>query len=816
MKRIYLIPVASLLLIFTSSCDRKSPDADRLVELEQKNLEAQERQRELEDQLEDARWAAEQDAIDRERLLIAQKREELENFQNDAAAARKQALRTREQELARREGQLEQNQAAQANRQADLDDRNYQLSARDRQLAGREAIAFRAVEQRVPVADYGLFYDSLSSHGSWFETPDYGFVWQPVAVRESNWRPYSHGRWACSDRGWTWISEEPFGWATYHYGRWALLRGRGWIWVPGSEWAPSWVSWRESGSHIGWAPLPPETMAYRGRHQWNSTVDERFGIAPSWYNFVEIRHFGGPVYTHRISVTTNVTIIQKTVNITHIHIQNNQVISGGPRYQKINERVGRPLPFYRLVVDHRARGERDYDRIRPQIQGDRLMVSAPNVSADWNQGLRPNQVKGRMETVEVERKGSLDREIATRYRESRMKDRQKAEKSIEKFGGREKFERGRTGQLVENRRQVAAELPAPQERPVRLDPQPRPAPEAAPADPAARPPVPEVPRPSRPTREATLPATPPVVQADQIDDVPPPPARRDRTRPVQDPAPAAPEKPITRQPEETPPPPVEVPKENPEKEESARETDRSRVGGRQRGETPVAPQKEAVPAPMPPTEIPVEEQPRDTNASAGNKRQDRQQEQARQTEQAKLELQAKEEADRLAQEAALKAQAVQEAQAETQARKEDEARAAIAARLQKEESEKLAKDAALKQQQENERLAKEAARIQQQEERRLQQEEMRRQKEEAAVKQQEMQRKQMEEAKRLQEEAQRQREETKIQEEEAKQAQEEAQGQEEAAREQEEAAREQPEENRGAGRRQREKNPGQPERRRNR
>ena len=80
-----------------------------------------------------------------------------------------------------------------------------------------------------------MFYDSLSSYGSWFETPDYGYVWQPVVVRDSDWRPYTRGRWACSDRGWTWISDEPFGWATYHYGRWALLRGHGWVWVPGSR-----------------------------------------------------------------------------------------------------------------------------------------------------------------------------------------------------------------------------------------------------------------------------------------------------------------------------------------------------------------------------------------------------------------------------------------------------------------------------------------------------------------------------------------------------------------------------------------------------
>ena len=31
----------------------------------------------------------------------------------------------------------------------------------------------------------------------------------------------------------------------------------GWYWVPGYEWAPAWVAWRNNNDYYGWAPLSP-------------------------------------------------------------------------------------------------------------------------------------------------------------------------------------------------------------------------------------------------------------------------------------------------------------------------------------------------------------------------------------------------------------------------------------------------------------------------------------------------------------------------------------------------------------------------------
>ena len=454
MKTQTLFPFAAMICLAASGCDKQAPAIEKkIAELERKNNEAADRQRQLELELEDQTLASERDAIERERVRIESDREELERRQGEIAAAEEEALRAREEELANREVKLERIQSSLEEKQEELQERDQQLSEKDRELAGREALAIEVTEQREPVADYGMFYDSLSSYGSWFETPDYGYVWQPVAVSDSNWRPYSRGRWICSDRGWTWVSEEPFGWATYHYGRWALLRGRGWIWVPGTEWAPCWVSWRENENHIGWAPLPPETLAYRGHH-WDSTVDVQFGIGAAWFNFVEIRNFGSAIYSHCLPVSGNRGWYGQTVNITYIHIENRQVICGGPKYKRVSERIGRQLPFYRLEVDSHPRQSRDSLGMRPRVKGNKLVVSAPNIDAAWNDSLKPKRIKDRMENISVERDGELSGEIRNRYRQTREEGRQKAERTITDMGGPAKLEQKRGGKQPDDRRPV--------------------------------------------------------------------------------------------------------------------------------------------------------------------------------------------------------------------------------------------------------------------------------------------------------------------------------------------------------------------------
>ena len=132
--------------------------------------------------------------------------------------------------------------------------------------------------------DQGPTYDDfrndseLSWNGEWIETPEYGTVWRPTRV-SNLWQPYMYGRWAWTNAGWAWVSEEPFGWATYHYGRWAFSPA-GWLWIPGRVWAPAWVSWRWGEGYAGWCPLGPRSYVYQ---------------QPAQYVFVRNQHFLEPV-----------------------------------------------------------------------------------------------------------------------------------------------------------------------------------------------------------------------------------------------------------------------------------------------------------------------------------------------------------------------------------------------------------------------------------------------------------------------------------------------------------------------------------------
>jgi hypothetical protein len=106
------------------------------------------------------------------------------------------------------------------------------------------------------------FEAALAPYGTWIDDERLGRVWVPSAdIVGVAFAPYAtNGRWVLTQYGWTWSSKWSWGWAPFHYGRWVMRDGRQWCWVPGTLWAPAWVSWRIGHSNIGWAPLPPRGM----------------------------------------------------------------------------------------------------------------------------------------------------------------------------------------------------------------------------------------------------------------------------------------------------------------------------------------------------------------------------------------------------------------------------------------------------------------------------------------------------------------------------------------------------------------------------
>ena len=313
------------------------------------------------------------------------------------------------QERLAAEHQAEQQQQLQQ-QQADLDAREKALVEKENAAAATPARRERAEPEPVtraravsgagPTSGYSTFYTKLEPHGAWLETADYGYVWQPREAESSrSWRPYTNGRWVYTDAGWTWISEEPFGWATYHYGRWTRLRGIGWVWVPGQQWAPAWVSWRKSNDYVGWAPLPPEARFDQrtGIHNWS---DNYYDIGPDQYCFVATREFGAQRAESTIlPPERNVAIVNQTTNVTNITYNNTTIVNEGPNYDEVRAQSREPMQRFRL--ERNASVDLNVEAPRPLVQGETVIVAAPVISAP-QASERPRAVKQNITQVTVD------------------------------------------------------------------------------------------------------------------------------------------------------------------------------------------------------------------------------------------------------------------------------------------------------------------------------------------------------------------------------------------------------------------------------
>jgi len=207
--------------------------------------------------------------------------------------------------------------------------------------------------QPMALPDYSLFYEGLAPYGRWFEVNGYGYCWRPT-ISVAGWRPYVDGCWVWSSLGWAWQTNEPFGWATYHYGRWVNLASYGWVWVPGSEWAPAWVAWRQSRDCVGWAPLPPEQGVCSGVYR---DCDSRYGLGPTSYVFINTTQFVSPTYINVYApVTQRTTIFQHSVNVTQLVPRSGHkhafVQQGGPPRAQMEQACGRTVPQRQVHTMH--------------------------------------------------------------------------------------------------------------------------------------------------------------------------------------------------------------------------------------------------------------------------------------------------------------------------------------------------------------------------------------------------------------------------------------------------------------------------------
>ncbi len=182
-------------------------------------------------------------------------------------------------------------------------------SAPEKMLPGELVTSASEIEPPAPVSTVtqvtyqpvtnNHFYPRLQPFGIWFLHPIHGRVWMPHASkRDRKWRPYAqNGQWHYTREGWHWHSNYSWGGTTFHHGRWFWHPERnGWVWVPGREWSPAWVRWRDAGENIGWAPIPPVATITRDANEstqfaGTSGVHLDYGLESNHFTFVPKSRF---------------------------------------------------------------------------------------------------------------------------------------------------------------------------------------------------------------------------------------------------------------------------------------------------------------------------------------------------------------------------------------------------------------------------------------------------------------------------------------------------------------------------------------------
>lgn len=207
--------------------------------------------------------------------------------------------------------------------------------------------------------DLDTFYRELAPYGDWFTHPRWGTVWRPHVDNE--WRPYTRGHWANSEEhGWIWVAEEEWGWAPFHYGRWAFDEDEDeWLWIPGTEWAPAWVMWRQSDDVVGWAPLPPDAVWEPGYGlRFNATIYE----GPRYYSywsFVRPEYMFIPgLYRHLLPRDRYRSFWGSTYAVRDHHsFLNGRIYHRGIDRGWVERHVGRPVPLVSLRSVHNPRDQ---------------------------------------------------------------------------------------------------------------------------------------------------------------------------------------------------------------------------------------------------------------------------------------------------------------------------------------------------------------------------------------------------------------------------------------------------------------------------
>ena len=153
----------------------------------------------------------------------------------------------------------------------------------------REFLEFHEGKAVIPLPiqklSRGVYYFAQkfsNQYGEWLWDSLYGYVWRPFLNDHSypwgGWMPFYQGHWSSVQGQLFWVPSEPWGWVPYHLGIWMWNKKKGWLWIPGSVFAPAWVDWAFFSGRFCW-------------RAWSIT---------DWYGYAVYRDGYFPYFAHLI------------------------------------------------------------------------------------------------------------------------------------------------------------------------------------------------------------------------------------------------------------------------------------------------------------------------------------------------------------------------------------------------------------------------------------------------------------------------------------------------------------------------------------
>jgi hypothetical protein len=135
------------------------------------------------------------------------------------------------------------------------------------------------------------------------------------------------------------MSDYSWGWAPFHYGRWDYDQYYGWLWIPGNEWGPAWVSWRRADGYYGWAPMEPGiTLSASFGRAYDSHDDHWIFVKDRDIDRSDINHY----YISRTD-QNRIIMHSSVINSTYTDSRRHTTYATGPARTDFIKATGRKI-----------------------------------------------------------------------------------------------------------------------------------------------------------------------------------------------------------------------------------------------------------------------------------------------------------------------------------------------------------------------------------------------------------------------------------------------------------------------------------------